>query len=408
MTLLNRLRSHKKFGFALVFRVISRLLASLGQAGFLLLLAREIGPSQFGAVAVVLAVGYVFSAITGFGSSTRVLRLAAEDNNREQTATRLLYLRLWGTALSVVGCTVLALLGSSSLALLAVFIIASDQVVDYVQAYFAGTTRQLWSSLVIVAQRLVPFVTLGTMILVGSFSAELIAVSFVSTLVCSLVVPLRERSTTVKFWSREIWTELRSSTGYWMSGLAPNISQLQPPLLNLVLDASSVGLFAITSRLTNPLTILVGALQTLLIPELARRRGTPQFHNLYRASVAASAAYGLLLCAFSWLIADVMVFMLGDEYANAHLLIVSMTVASGMSALAQAYQSKLLAEGRPAVAAWMVGVGSAIGLAALLIIAVFGGAPWLWLSPLVTQAVIASGLAFSANARLPSVGRHSR
>lgn len=407
MTLLNRLRSHKKFGFALVFRVISRLLASLGQAGFLLLLAREIGPSQFGAVAVVLAVGYVFSAITSFGSSTRILRLAAEDD-REQTATRLLYLRLWGTALSVVGCTVLALFGSANLALLAVFIIASDQVVDYVQAYFAGTTRQLWSSLVIVTQRLIPFATLGTMVLIGRFSAELIALSFVSTLICSLVVPFRERSMTVKFWSRDVWAELRSSTGYWMSGLAPNISQLQPPLLTLVLDAASVGLFAITSRLTNPLTILVGALQTLLIPELARRRGTPQFHNLYRASVAASAAYGLLLCAFAWLIADVMVFMLGGEYADAHTLIVSMTVASGLSALAQAYQSKLLAEGRPAAAAWMVGVGSAIGLVALLVIAVLGGAPWLWLSPLVTQTVIASGLAVSANARLPRVGRHSR
>lgn len=406
MTLLNRLRTHRKFGFALISRVLARLLASLGQAGFLLLLARELGPSQFGAVAVVLAVGFFFSAITSFGSSTRVLRLAAEDNQK-QTATRLLYLRLWGTALSVVGCTVLAMFGGTVLAFLAVFMLASDQIVDYVQAYFAGSGRQMLSSLVILVQRLIPFITIGTMVLLGSFSAELIALCFVLTLTCSLVAPIRERSRATKFWSRDIWTELRSSTGYWMSGLAPNVSQLQPPLLSLILDAASVGFFAITSRLTNPLTILVGALQTLLIPELAKRRGTPQFHKLYRSSVAASAIYGLLLSACAWLIADVMVAMLGQAYSEAHALIVSMTVAAAMSALAQAYQSKLLAEGRPSTAALIVGVGSAVGLVALLSIALLGGVTWLWLSPLVTQGLIVSGLAIRANAKLPKIGSHS-
>lgn len=232
--------------------------------------------------------------------------------------------------------------------------------------------------------------------------------SFLSTLVLTLQFPMRQRVKSVKYWSTETWSELRASTGYWMSSLAPNISQLQAPALALVLDTASVGLFAIAARLTNPLSIFVGAFQTLLMPELARRRGTLPFYSLYRVSVVASSAYGLILCLAAWLIADLVILLLGNDYASARMLIIGMIIASGISAISQAFQSKLLAEGRASAVAWTIGVGSFIGLGSLVAIAALGGTALLWLSPIVAQLIIATGLALRASAALPRLGRHSR
>jgi O-antigen/teichoic acid export membrane protein len=206
--------------------------------------------------------------------------------------------------------------------------IASDQVVDYVQAFLAGTNRQIRSSLIVIFQRAIPFLAIASMSLLSMFSVEVIICSFLSTLFLSALIPIRERSRSVRYWSAETWSELKASTGYWMSSLAPNIGQFQAPALSLVLDSASVGLFAIASRLTNPLSILVGALQTLLMPELSRRRGTFQFQSLYRASVTASSLYGLMLCLVSWKIADVAILLLGPQYDSARPLIVGMIIQS--------------------------------------------------------------------------------
>ncbi|MFF1382210.1 lipopolysaccharide biosynthesis protein [Arthrobacter sp. NPDC058288] len=406
MSFFGKLWAQKRFGSALAFRVIARFAGSLGQAGFLILLARELGPAEFGIVAIVLSVGYIVSAFTSFGTGVRVLRLAAETDS-QRTATKFLYMRITGTALTAVICSTMVFAASPTSTLIAVSMIASDQVVDYAQAYLAGTNRQIKSSLVVIFQRLIPFMVIGSASVASFFSGELIMISFLSTLICGLLIPLRERAKSVRYWSKDTWSELKGSTGYWMSSLAPNIGQLQAPALGLVVDAASVGLFAIAARLTNPLSILVGALQTLLMPELARRRGTARFRTLYRASVSASAAYGLALCLSAWLITDIAILLLGRDYESARWLIIGMIIASGMSAVSQAFQSKLLAEGRAAVVAWIVGTGSSIGLAALVVIVALGGMPWLWVSPIVAQAIIAVGLASSANAALPRVGRHS-
>ncbi|MFB9404789.1 lipopolysaccharide biosynthesis protein [Pseudarthrobacter polychromogenes] len=404
MSFVLKLWKQRKFGSALAFRIAARLIASIGQAAFLLLLAREIGPADFGVVAIVLSIGYMVMAVTSFGTSTRVLRLAAET---EPTiiATKLLYLRLLGTLVTATTCLAVAY-GYKDAAFIAVFMIASDQAADYAQAYLAGTNRQIFSSFVVIGQRIIPLGALWVSNAAGLASPQVVMMSFAATLAISIVIPFRERCKGL----REVGflAELRASSGYWMSSIAPNISQLQVPALGMVLEAATVGLFAVAARLTNPFTIMVSALQTVLMPELSRRRGTASFHTLYRASVAASLVYGGLLAFSAWFLADIVISLLGSEYTSARMLIVGMIIASGLSSISQALQSKLLVEGRGGDVAWSIGVGSTVGLACLMIIAVSAGEASIWLAPILAQAVIAVGLAWRANTSLPWVGRHTR
>jgi len=44
-----------------------------------------------------------------------------------------------------------------------------------------------------------------------------------------------------------------------------------------------VGMYSIAARLTNPLTMLVAAMQSVLVPELARRLDSPAYARLFRA-----------------------------------------------------------------------------------------------------------------------------
>lgn len=407
MTITRNSKRYRRFGADLVFRIFARAVASLAQAGFLLILARELGPANFGTVAIVLSTGYVVSAVTSFGTSTRVLRIAA-DTDPTETATKLLYIRVIGSVITAIICGVLSAAMTPAVAILGVAMIASDQIIDYVQAYLAGTNRQIGSSLIVIGQRLFPFAFIAISTALGIFSQPIILASLLIPLVIAVGIPLRERARKMPNLLQELLGEVRTSTGYWMSSLAPNIGQLQLPALGLILDAANVGLFAIAARLTNPLSIMVGALQTVLMPELARRHGTPGFRILFRVSLLASAGYGLALCLSSSVVADIAIRLLGAEYIPARTLIIGMIIASGVSAVSQAFQSKLLTEGRARDVALIISLGSLVGLALLIAIAAMAGSLWLWSAPVAGQAVIAVGLAWRSSKQVPVIGRHSR
>lgn len=374
-------------GRDVLLRIGARGLGSALQAGSLVIVAREAGPGSFGTFSIAIAAGYLVSALTGMGASTRILRVAAEPDGAS-LGDVLLAIRLMGSAITLAFGFVLIPFGVPFWAALAAAVwVASDQLLDYAQAYFAGHGRQTISSSIVVGQRLVPFVGLAVLALCGQFNyawlagfALFVAVAGVTPLVAGASRP------------RHVARILRQSAGYWVAGLVSNLTQLEPIVLRLVAPSSVVGLYAIAARLTNPLTILISALQTVLVPELSKQLGRTRFWTVYRWFLGISALYALLLSLASPLIASFAIWILGEEYAPARALIVSMVIASGFSALAQAFQARLIAEGRPFVTAWVVGAGVVVGLAFMLVFVGSVGSRYLWVYPLVSHGLVALGM----------------
>lgn len=370
-----------------IVRVAARLASSAFQAVTLILIARAAGPADFGIFALVLSLGYLASAITGVGASSRILRVKAETDG-PPLSDALLVLRLAGSAVTAGACLSLQLFGlDARIVVSAALLVASDHLIDYAQAYFAGHGRQLVSSLVVVCQRLVPLVGVCGLVLADTFHFYWVAVLSVPVAI-GAIAPLV--STARK--PQRIMFVARSSIGYWAAGMASNLRQLDPIILGLVARSDVVGSYAIAARMTNPLTIVVSALQSVLVPELAQRLGTSSFKKLFTWFSVASFFYAVLLCIASGTIADFAIWILGTDYADGRALIAAMVVAAGLSAVAQAYQTRLTAEGRPAVAAWVIASGAIVGLVIMPILVITAGVGFLWIVPLVTQGFIAAGM----------------
>src|SRR4051794_26854534 len=91
----------RRLGGQVVVRVVVRLGSAGMQAATLLLLARELGPSSFGTLAVLAATGTLLCSVANLGASTRVLRVGAEgddDEERHTLAAALFWMQGLGSA----------------------------------------------------------------------------------------------------------------------------------------------------------------------------------------------------------------------------------------------------------------------------------------------------------------------
>lgn len=371
-------------------RFAARAASAVFQATTLILLARVAGPQQFGVFAAVTAAGYLLGSITTAGSSVRVLRIGAEARSRQQLLKgSFLTIRLVGSVLIViVGVATSFVLGMSAPALAAVAMVASDNLGDYAQAYFAGCLRHGVASAFIVHQRLVPLLLVSLSLIEGSISVwTLVVVSAVLTFVLTAIALI------VSVRPTRPWAGLGGAGGYWLAALSSNASQLEVPVLASVVDNTAVGRYSIASRLVGPLTILVSALQSIAVPYLATRLGTPGYRRGVNGLLAIAAAYGALLACLSPLGAELLINILGAGYESARSLLVVMFVAAGLSAVAQALQADLVASGLPGRSAVVVVSGVVVGIGWMLVVTSLRGSELLWTCPLFTHGIILCGMA---------------
>jgi len=197
---------------------------------------------------------------------------------------------------------------------------------------------------------------------------------------------------------------LRSSGGYWWFALSSNATQFEAPALRLVSTDYVVGLYGIASRVTGPLTILMTSLATILIPELAKRAGTPQYQRMRRLTLWLAWVYAgvLLLCA--WPITLVVLHVLGSQYQEAGGLLIATVVAAGLSGVSQTYNSVLLAEGRPGRPAVILIIGAGVSVLSLIVFSATAGISFLWIAPLVTQLTVLALFWRAARQRLEVAG----
>lgn len=375
-----------------VVRTVSRGLAAFAQALALLLVARSVGPADFGMFSVAVAVGMISNAFVGMGASLRLLRLAAEPRG-VQLASDLLTIRVAGSLFGFCVCCATSALGVPLLAAVAAGALTSaDLLTDYVQAYFAGQRRQLASALVLLVQRLLPAIVVSVAFAMNDLSFAVFAAASVATGI--VMVSVAVAHVKPSFRVRET---LRSSFGYWFASVSSSASQFQPIALNFVATSSVVGNFVVATRLVSPLTIVPSTIQTIMIPEIVRDQSRADVARASKTMMRIVLAYSLLLVVLAAPIASLALSALGDAYESARAFLIAMVVASAMSAVAQAYQARLISYGRAFEAGVPLVVGVGLGLIAMTVLAVVVGESYLWVWPIFTHAIILAGLRHLAN-----------
>lgn len=384
-----------RFGGLVIARTVARVVAALLLAVALLNIARVLGPEAFGGFSLTLSVAYFLSALFGVGASTRILRIQAEHEG-ERLASALLLTRV-GSALLAAGISLAVghFSGGGGAVILGIAIAFSDSICEFSQGYLAAMGRQLTSALVVVSQRVV----LVVVVLMTLEDAHALVISVAIALICfAAVVTIPPLCA----WRRpfSVAFVVKTSVGYWFSSLASNISQLEAPMLKIASNAQAVGLYAIAGRIANPLTIVIGAMQTVFVPELSKRISTPAFRPLFSLFLAISAGYAAILILLSPVIASLAILFLGDDYEGARPLLIAMSVAAGLSAVSQAFQARLLAHGRPGISAWIVGIASLMGVALLGGVGAWS-AEKIWIVPIIVQTTILIGLALAGRVEMP-------
>lgn len=370
-----------------LFRFLARAVASAGQAALLVLLARLFGPEDFGAYAMVWSGTYFIGAILGFGASTRILRISAEEYKDEVNGGLFIARLVGAMATLAFGLGLSNFVQAGVYGILAVIWAVGDQIVDFSIARQSGYGKHAAASMLVIAQRAIPLLSVATLVFVEVnqyFWMVVPSSIFVALLILKLSISLR------RAWPR--LSVMRDSKGYWSASLVSNLNQLEPLALRLVSSEAVVGAYSIAGRLGGPLTIFVSAMQSIFVPMLAASLKTPKFSRVYRVVYMSSVAYAVLLILLSPFIVEFVLNLLGEDYLDSRPILFSVVIAAGLASISQAYQSKFLAEGRPGLSSLVVAMGTVTGIIILMAVASTIGPGFLWIPPIAAQILILSGM----------------
>ncbi|WP_149361181.1 hypothetical protein [Lolliginicoccus suaedae] len=365
---------------ALASRVLSRFLGALLQALAFFVIARQVGATDFGWFAQGMAAGYVGAALAGLGLANRVLTVNGHDDPTG-VAGAFLHVRTAtipiGAALAAGGIALLGL-PFSMIVMLGAAVAVLDNYVDFLQSALAGLTRDGRAVIVILAQRALPLA-----VLLAALAVEpgMIIAAFVAGTALSGVVGLvlAAASTTRPATYRVV---RERAMGFWFSGIASSLPQLQPAVAGVVLGPAVAGVYAVAVRVTSPLAIVPIGIQTILVPRISTA-DQARVRAVTKQAYIASALYAVLLAGLALPLGWAVGRALGEGFDHVVSLVAAFTVMSGAAALAQVNYGRLIARHRAGLGATIVIVTTILNLGFLWLIGDLAGAAWLWTVPLI-------------------------
>ncbi|MHB8385761.1 lipopolysaccharide biosynthesis protein [Metallibacterium sp.] len=349
------------------------------QAGTLLLVARMLGPHDFGAFAGVAALAVMLGTLSTFGTHIVLLAEVSRDPQRRATvlpfalSTTLicgsllfaLYLLLATTLLGEagIGLNVLIALGIAELIL--------QPLLNLPGAEHQGHGRIATSQLLITLPLALRLLAAGTVWLLhpidplrdyawGYLGASALAL-FIATL------SLRQAWPALRDWRLPRLAELRHAAGYAVLNLtATGPSELDKTLALKLLPLAAAGVYAASARVIGALTLPVLAQMLSAMPRLFREGQTDRARSgrLLRWVFAATLGYSLLLAAALWVAAPLFDLLFGSRYQAIGETIRWLTLAVPGMALRIVAGSALMTLGKP----WMRVGFEAVGLTSLLIV----------------------------------------
>lgn len=351
------------------------------QAGTLLLVARLLGPQQFGAFAGVAALAVMLGALATFGTHLVLLREVSKAPERRNHvlsyavpstllcggALLAIYLLVCNFVLGEadVSVTVLVAIGVAEMLLQPLFGLPAAEHL----ALGRIARSQLLTTLPL-ALRLAA--AIGVFMLhpadpitayaYGYLAASLFALCFAST---TMPAPWPA----VKRWRLPTQSELRDSAGYAALNItAAGPSELDKTLATKLLPLAASGLYAAGARVVGAATLPVIAMMISALPRLFRE-GVAQpkrTARLLRWIFAAALGYSIALAVALWFAAPVFVTLFGPKYEGIERTIHWLTLAVPGMALRMAAGSVLMALGRP----WIRVSFEVMGLAVLVVASV--------------------------------------
>jgi O-antigen/teichoic acid export membrane protein len=352
----------------------------LVQAGTLLLVARMLGPQQFGAFAGVAALALVLGTLSTFGTHLvllgevsqeparcrRVMRYAIPSTLMCGSALLITYLLITSLALGVasIPITVLVAIGVAETLVQPLFSLPATE-----HLALGRTARSQLLTTLPLALRLAAAVTVFLL-----HPADRLAAYSYGYLLASLIALLLASATmqapwpAPKHWRFMSKTELRHAAGYAALAItATSPAELDKTLATRLLPLGAAGLYAAGARVIGAAALPVVAMMLSALPRLFRegqndpRRTT----HLLRWVFGAALLYSTALAAVLWLISPGFAWLFGSKYQGIEHTVRWLCLAVPGMALRLAAGNVLMALGRP----WMRVGFEASGVAILVIAA---------------------------------------
>lgn len=364
----------------------------LVQAGTLLILARLLGPAQFGAFAGVAALAVMLGTLSTFGTHIVLLAEVSRDPQRRAgvlpfaLSTTLicgsllfaLYLLLATTLLGTagIGTSVLVALGLAELIL--------QPLLNLPGAEHQGHGRIATSQLLLTLPLALRLLAAGTVWLLHpvdplrDYAFGYLGASALALAVATLSLP--QAWPALHDLRLPRLAELRHAAGYAVLNLtATGPAELDKTLALKLLPLAAAGMYAAGARVIGALTLPVIAMMLSALPRLFREGQTDSARStrLLRWVFAAALGYSLLLAAALWIAAPLFDLLFGPRYHGLGDTIRWLTLAVPGMALRITAGSALMALGKP----WMR-VGFELGGLLVLTAAALVLAPRLALSGL--------------------------
>jgi len=356
------------------------------------LLARWIGPSDFGLFASAYGIALVLQTVIDLGLTTYIVRLRALEPTSEYVKEALRIVSRISILTGILGVASMSILAWHDPRYLpfipfAVWIAVDRQVETWLAIPLAdGDTIQNATSLV--TRRSISFMVLIVAAAIGfdPLLGYTFGLALGSTISCFVVmeknrVPFRR----FKVPSRKV---IETARPYWANSVATQLRNFDTLIVTAIAGTTQGGYYGAASRLTTPLRIIPTSFAQVLMPAAARS-GKSGRKALLRSVIVLMAATALLYAVVAVIMPLVVPLVLGEEFDDSILII--QIVCGGLAFAAISSQMNSLLQGwgqlrqvavisaitsiscllGVAVAAiWWGGVGAAIALTASYILQV--------------------------------------
>lgn len=346
------------------------------QAGSLLLLARLLGPQQFGAFAGVAALAVLLGTLSTFGTHLVLLGEMSKDPTRRAQVlsyalpTTLLcsgillavYMLLCMFWLSLKGIPVLLflLIGTSEILLQPLLIFGVNEL------HAAGhIARSQWLQMLPMILRLVMLCILSmwhpaqvlALYACGYALASILALTYD-------ILRLAQPLPSIRGWRLPRSAELRHALSYAAIGISKaGPAELDKTLALRLLPHDAAGVYAAGARVVGAIALPVTAMTLSALPRLFREGHKREGTHLLAWMYGAATTYGATLAVLVWLAAPVFGSLFGAQYIGIGDVIRVLCIAIPAIALRLVAGNALMAMGTP----WMRVVFEAIGLFVLTV-----------------------------------------
>lgn len=353
----------------------------LVQAGTLLLVARMLGPDQFGAFAGVAALAVLLGTLSTCGTHLVLLgEISKEPSRRDQVLPYAIPCTLLSGSILLVAyllfCTSVLYETNTSLVLLLSIGIAEILLLPLLGllAFEHQALGRIARSQLLLILPLALRLAATMAIVLWSPEDPLLAFGYIYclTAVIALIVAF---STIATPWPRPFTWRLPSKAqwqqtkGYGVLAItAAGPTELDKMLAIKLLSPTASGLYAAGARVISAATLPVIAMMQSALPRLFRESQDQPEHTarLLRWIFSITLAYSLVLATVLWFAAPVFAWLFGERYDGIENMIHWLCLAVPGMALRIAAGSALMAIGRP----WMRAGFEMVGLASLLIAAI--------------------------------------